>query len=35
MKLLPFRVVGITLDAMLDLFRSLIRLPARILDGRR
>ncbi len=33
--LLPFRLVGITLDAVFDLFRALITLPARALGGRR
>jgi hypothetical protein len=32
---LPFRVVGITVDAVLDLFKALIRLPAKVLGGRR
>ena len=32
--LLPFRLVGIAADGLLDLFRAIIRLPARILGGR-
>jgi hypothetical protein len=32
---LPFRVVGITVDAVFDLFKALIRLPAKVLGGRR
>ena len=31
--LLPFRVVGVTVDAMFDLFKTLLFLPARILRG--
>jgi hypothetical protein len=30
---IPFRVVGITADAVFELFRVLIMLPARILGG--
>ncbi len=29
--LLPFRLVGITVNAILDLFKALITLPARLL----
>lgn len=32
--LLPFRLVGITVDAVLELVKSLFLLPARILRGR-
>ncbi len=32
---LPFRIVGISVKAILDLFGSLIRLPARVLGGPR
>lgn len=31
--LLPFRLVGITVKAVLDLLKALITLPARILQG--
>jgi hypothetical protein len=31
--LLPFRLVGITVSAVLDLFKSVITLPARVLRG--
>ena len=31
--LLPFRLVGITVSAVLDLFKALINLPARVLAG--
>jgi hypothetical protein len=31
--MLPFRVVGITVDALLQLLRALFQLPARILRG--
>jgi hypothetical protein len=31
--LLPFRLVGITVSAVLDLFKSIITLPARVLRG--
>jgi hypothetical protein len=30
---LPFRLLGITMDAVFELFRVLITLPARILGG--
>jgi hypothetical protein len=30
---IPFRIVGITADAVFELFRVLITLPARILGG--
>ncbi|MEW6511289.1 MAG: hypothetical protein AB1428_10050 [Bacteroidota bacterium] len=30
---IPFRLIGITVDAVLELFRVLITLPARILRG--
>jgi len=30
---LPFRLVGITMNAVFDLFSALIRLPARIMRG--
>ncbi len=33
--LLPFRLVGITVSAVLDLFKSVITLPARVLRGGR
>jgi len=32
--LLPFRIVGITVSAVLELFHALITLPARLLRGR-
>ena len=32
--LLPFRIVGITVDAVLDLIKAIIFLPARALRGR-
>ena len=32
--LLPFRLVGITLDAVFELLRAILFLPARILRGR-
>lgn len=32
--LLPFRLIGITVDAVFELLRSLLLLPARILGGR-
>ena len=32
--LLPFRIVGITVSAVLELFQALITLPARLLRGR-
>lgn len=31
--LLPFRLVGITVSAVLDLFKSIITVPARVLKG--
>ena len=31
--LLPFRLIGITLEGMLELVKALIMLPARILSG--
>lgn len=31
--LIPFRLLGITVNAVLDLFKSVIMLPARILRG--
>ncbi len=31
--LLPFRLVGITVSAVFDLFKAIITLPARILKG--
>jgi len=33
--LLPFRLVGITVSAVLDLFKTVITLPARVLRGGR
>jgi len=33
--LIPFRLVGITVSAVLDLFKSVITLPARVLRGGR
>lgn len=33
--LLPFRLLGITVTAALDLVKALITLPARLLGGRR
>lgn len=33
--LLPFRLLGITVDAVFQLIRALITLPARILSGAR
>ena len=32
--LLPFRLVGITLDAVFELLRAVLFLPARLLRGR-
>ncbi|OGF63704.1 MAG: hypothetical protein A2Y62_09545 [Candidatus Fischerbacteria bacterium RBG_13_37_8] len=32
--LIPFRIVGITVDAVLQLFKAIIMLPARVLGGR-
>ena len=31
--MLPFRLLGITVDALLGLLRALLRLPARVLGG--
>ena len=31
--LLPFRLVGITVSAVFDLFKTIITLPARVLKG--
>jgi hypothetical protein len=31
--LLPFRLLGITVNAVLDLFKGIITLPARVLRG--
>ncbi len=31
--LLPFRLVGITVDGIFELLKSLLRLPARLLGG--
>ena len=31
--LLPFRLIGITVDAVLDLLRAIVMLPARVLRG--
>jgi hypothetical protein len=31
--LIPFRLLGITVSAVLDLFKALITLPARLLRG--
>jgi hypothetical protein len=33
--LIPFRLIGITVDAVFQLFKALITLPARILRGPR
>jgi hypothetical protein len=33
--LLPFRILGIAVDGVLELFRSIIMLPARVLSGPR
>jgi len=33
--LIPFRLVGITMTAVLDLFKSVITLPGRVLRGGR
>jgi len=33
--LLPFRLVGITVSAVFDLFKAVITLPARLLRGSR
>ncbi|WP_423709354.1 hypothetical protein [Undibacterium sp. WLX3042] len=32
--LLPFRIVGIAVDGVLELLRALVMLPARLLGGR-
>jgi hypothetical protein len=32
--LLPFRLVGVTLDAVFELLKALLMLPARLLRGR-
>jgi hypothetical protein len=32
---IPFRILGITVNAVLDLFRAVITLPARVLGGPR
>ena len=31
--LIPFRLLGITVNAVLDLFKAVITLPARVLKG--
>lgn len=31
--LLPFRLIGITVDAVFELLRSIVMLPARVLRG--
>jgi len=33
--LLPFRLAGITVNAVLDLFKAIITLPAKLLKGRK
>ncbi|MGO9802207.1 MAG: hypothetical protein ACLPTM_06800 [Steroidobacteraceae bacterium] len=33
--LLPFRLLGLTVEAVFELLRALILLPARVLSGRR
>jgi hypothetical protein len=33
--LLPFRIVGIAVDGVLELLKAIIFLPARVLGGRR
>jgi hypothetical protein len=33
--LIPFRVVGIAVDGVLGLLRSIVMLPSRLLSGRR
>jgi hypothetical protein len=33
--LLPFRLIGITLDAVFELLRAIVMLPARVLRGGR
>ena len=30
---IPFRVLGVTVDAVFELFRAMIMLPARVLGG--
>jgi hypothetical protein len=32
---LPFRLIGISVDALFDLLRALLQLPARLLGGNR
>lgn len=32
---LPFRLIGISVDALFDLLRALLQLPARLLGGKR
>ncbi|WP_318023283.1 hypothetical protein [Paucibacter sp. B2R-40] len=32
---LPFRLIGISVDALFDLLRALLQLPARLLGGSR
>ncbi|MBI3713198.1 MAG: hypothetical protein HY253_09590 [Burkholderiales bacterium] len=32
--LLPFRVIGITVDAVFELLRAIVLLPARVLRGK-
>ena len=32
--LLPFRIIGIAVDGVLELLRALVMLPARLLGGR-
>lgn len=32
--LLPFRLIGITVDAVFDLLKAILTLPARLLRGR-
>lgn len=31
--MLPFRLIGITIDGLLDLMRAIIMLPGRVLSG--
>ena len=33
LMLIPFRLLGITVSAVLDLFKAVITLPARLLSG--
>ena len=33
--LIPFRLVGIAVDGVLELLRSIVMLPARLMSGRR